>query len=134
MLNKMKGLPWQPVPERAGTRIPTWINGDRDGVQESHVDKETAVSEEVSYEDEAIPIKPIPPYEVPPPPQADVEDESEKYGNASRWKLRKFGLTMTGCKACINLHRYGQSRCGHSDACRRRLAEKVKQDTEERES
>ena len=52
MIKGLKGLPRQPVPERAGNRIPIWIDEAGDGISENDVDKEPALSEEVMFEDE----------------------------------------------------------------------------------
>lgn len=120
----MRGLPWQPVPERAGTRIPTWINGDGDGVQKTSVDKEIAVSDKVGYEDEPVQNEANQEHEVPEPHMA--EEEAVPDGNATGWKLRPFGLTMIGCKASRNLDRKGWSRGGHSDQCRKRLGDLIR--------
>ena len=51
MMKRIKGLPWQPVPGRAGTRILTWINEEGDAVDDVKVDKEEAITEGVQYED-----------------------------------------------------------------------------------
>ena len=116
MVLQLKGLPWEPVPGKQSMHIPIDVN---DNGEDPEGDGGREVRPTDTLDDE-VPV--------------ETRGSTDKL-HISRKAIAKYGATV-GCQGCNELARRGMQpgkiTYKHSDECRKRIIEHMKEDPEYR--